>query len=135
LKAGKILSKKQEFGTLRHEKTAFQREKNEMTSQRTKPAIDVGYVAELARIKLDPSAKEKLQTDMEAILGYIEQLNELDVSKIEPTAHAAPLTNIWREDVSGQSFPREKMLSNAPQTIDGELVKAPPVLPGEEMSS
>ncbi|OGV46730.1 MAG: asparaginyl/glutamyl-tRNA amidotransferase subunit C [Lentisphaerae bacterium GWF2_44_16] len=96
--------------------------------------IDVGYVAELARLELDEKAKEQLQKELEAILEYIEQLKELDVSGIEPTAHAAQLCNVWREDAAGKTFPREKMLENAPDTIDGELIKVPQVMPGEEMS-
>ena len=97
--------------------------------------IDVGYVSGLARLELGPEEKRRFQSDMESILEYIQQLNELDVSGIEPTAHAAPLTNIWREDVPGATFPRETMLKNAPATVEGgELVKVPQVLPGEEMS-
>lgn len=96
--------------------------------------IDVGYVAELARLELDDAEKARFQKDMESILGYIEQLNELDVAGIEPTAHAAPMTNVWREDKAGKTYPRDKMLENAPATVDEELIKVPQVLPGEEMS-
>jgi len=96
--------------------------------------IDVGYVAGLARLELDPETKVKLQKDMEGILAYIEQLEELDVSGIEPTAHAALLTNVIRDDVAGESFPRETMLANAPAEVDEELIKVGQVLPGEGMS-
>jgi len=96
--------------------------------------IDVGYVAGLARLELDPETKVKLQKDMEGILAYIEQLEELDVSGIEPTAHAALLTNVIREDVAEESFPRATMLANAPAEIDEELIKVAQVLPGEGMS-
>lgn len=96
--------------------------------------IDVAYVAELARVKLAPAAKAKLQTEMESILHYIELLKEVDVTGIEPTAHAAALSNSWREDAASEPFPREKMLANAPELINGELIAVPQVLPGEEMS-
>jgi aspartyl-tRNA(Asn)/glutamyl-tRNA(Gln) amidotransferase subunit C len=96
--------------------------------------IDVGYVAGLARLELDPETKVKLQKDMEGILAYIEQLEELDVSGIEPTAHAALLTNVIREDVAGESFPRKTMLANAPAEVDEKLIKVAQVLPGEGMS-
>jgi len=96
--------------------------------------IDVGYVAGLARLKLDPETKVKLQKDMEGILAYIEQLEELDVSGIEPTAHAALLTDVVREDVAEESFPRDVMLANAPAKVDEELIKVAQVLPGEGMS-
>ncbi len=96
--------------------------------------IDVGYVAGLARIDIDPESKERLQHDMEKIVAYIEQLEELDVEAIEPTAHAVPLTNVWREDIAAESYPRDVMLANAPATIDDEEIKVPQVLPGEGMS-
>lgn len=96
--------------------------------------FDVTYVAELARIELNDADKEKLQHDMEAIVGYIDQLNEVDVTGIEPTAHAAVLTNVTREDRAGISVSREKILANAPATIDDELIKVPRVLPGEGMA-
>ena len=67
-------------------------------------SIDVRYVADLARLKLDESQIGKLQKDMEAILSYISELNELDVSSIEPTAHAAPLTNVIREDEAAEPY-------------------------------
>ena len=53
---------------------------------------------------------------------------------IEPTAHAAKLSNVWREDVPGESYAREDMLANAPAVIQGELIKVPQVLPGEGMN-
>ena len=94
-------------------------------------AIDVKYVAELARIDLAEEAVEKLQQDMQNIVAYIEQLSELDVSNIEPTAHAAALTNVVRKDEAKTSFPRKTMLANAPAVLDGETIKVPQVLPGE----
>ena len=97
-------------------------------------SIDVGYIAGLARIELDPADKERLQHDMEAIVGYIEQLRELNVDGIEPTAHAVPMTNVWREDRAGAPLGREAMLANAPATVDGEQLKVPQVLPGEGMA-
>ena len=95
-------------------------------------AIDVKYVAELARIDLAEGSIEKLQNDMQNIVSYIEQLSELDVSNIEPTAHAAQLTNAWREDEAKTSFPREALLKNAPGIIHENLIKVPRVLPSEE---
>ena len=96
--------------------------------------IDVAYVAGLARLEIKPEDQARLQKDMDGILAYIEQLEELDVSDIEPTAHATLLTNVVREDVAGESFPRETMLANAPADVDEELIKVAQVLPGEGMS-
>ncbi len=96
--------------------------------------IDVAKVAALARLKIEPSAVPELQKQMDAIVKYVEVLSELDVTGIEPTAHAIELVNVIRDDVAVTPFPREAMLSNAPETLDGELIKVPQVLPGEEMS-
>ncbi|MDD5599037.1 MAG: Asp-tRNA(Asn)/Glu-tRNA(Gln) amidotransferase subunit GatC [Victivallaceae bacterium] len=96
--------------------------------------IDVSYVAGLARLELDPEKTSRLQKDMDGILAYIEQLEELDVSGIEPTAHAVLLTNVVRDDIAGKSWPRDLMLANAPAEVDEELIKVPQVLPGEGMS-
>lgn len=98
--------------------------------------FDVSYVAGLARIAITPEEEAEFDRDMKKIMAYIDQLNELDVSGIEPTAHAAPLTNVWREDVPAESSDaeRESLLRNAPAVLDDSLVKVPTVLPGEGMS-
>lgn len=103
-------------------------------SNNSNAAIDVKYVAELARIELAEESVEKLQRDMQNIVSYIEQLSELDVSNIEPTAHAAALTNVLRSDETAPSYPRETMLANAPAVLNGETIKVPQVLPGEGMN-
>lgn len=92
--------------------------------------IDVKHVAELARLQLKEESIAQLQKDMENIIAYIEELNELDVSNIEPTAHASLLTNVYREDIAAEPYGRV-MLKNAPELINGEAVKLPRVLPGE----
>ncbi len=99
-----------------------------------KPQLDVSYIAKLARIELSDDDKLHLQREMEDIVGYIEQLNEVDTTAIEPTAHAVALTNVMRDDQVQPSFPREQMLSNAPDVIDDELIKVPQVLPGSGMA-
>lgn len=97
--------------------------------------IDVARVAELARLEIAPELKEKLQGEMEAIVGYVEMLAELDTDGIEPTAHAVERVNVDRPDSPAvKEFTRAEMLANAPDTIDGELVKVPQVLPGEGMA-
>ena len=96
--------------------------------------MDVRKVAELARLDLDPALTERLQKEMEAIVGYVEMLNELDVTGIEPTAHAVERVNVLAKDIAGTPFSREAMLANAPETVNGELVKVPQVRPGEGMA-
>ena len=95
-------------------------------------AIDIKYVADLARLELSPEQADKLQRELGRVVEYIADLAEVDVSGVEPTAHAAPLTNVWREDVVRPSFPRAEMLANAPGVIHDELIKVPRVLPSEE---
>ena len=94
-------------------------------------AIDIKYVADLARLELSSEQAEKLQGELARVVEYIAELGEVDVSGVEPTAHAAQLTNVWREDEAKTSFPREAMLKNAPGVVDENLVKVPQVLPGE----
>jgi aspartyl-tRNA(Asn)/glutamyl-tRNA(Gln) amidotransferase subunit C len=58
------------------------------------PGFDVKYVAHLARLALTPEEEQKFQAQLDHVLGYIAKLNELDVSHVEPTAHAVPLVNV-----------------------------------------
>ena len=81
--------------------------------------FDVKYVAHLARIALTPDEQEKFGAQLSNILGYIEKLNELDVSGIEPTAHAVPLVNVFRPDEVRPSLPNEEALRNAPAGANG----------------
>ena len=60
--------------------------------------IDVKYVAHLARLSLSPEEEQKIGAQLGNILGYIEKLKEVDVSGVEPTAHAFPLVNVTRPD-------------------------------------
>jgi aspartyl-tRNA(Asn)/glutamyl-tRNA(Gln) amidotransferase subunit C len=60
--------------------------------------IDVKYVAHLARLSLTPEEEVKLSAQLGNILGYIEKLHELDVTNVEPTAHAVPMVNVARGD-------------------------------------
>lgn len=81
--------------------------------------IDVKYVAHLARIALTPEEEQKIGAQLGNILGYIEKLRELDVSQVEPTAHAVPLTNVTRPDEILPSLPTEEALRNAPAQANG----------------
>ena len=80
-----------------------------MAEQGTK--IDVAQVASLARLSLPQDMIPRLQAEMEQIVGYVEMLAELDVSGIEPTAHAVARTNVLRDDEPSDPFPREAMLA------------------------
>ncbi len=81
--------------------------------------IDVKYVAHLARLGLSPAEEEKLGAQLGNILGYIEKLNELDVTNVEATSHAVPLVNVMRPDVARPSISNEDALRNAPAKANG----------------
>ena len=81
--------------------------------------IDVNYVAHLARLSLSPEETQKFGEQLADVLGYIEKLKEVDVSGIEPTAHAFPLINVTRPDVVQSSMDHEDALRNAPSTANG----------------
>lgn len=81
--------------------------------------IDVKYVAHLARLSLSPDEEQKISAQLGNILGYIEKLKEVDVSGVEPTAHAFPLVNVTRPDEVRASISNEDALRNAPVKANG----------------
>jgi aspartyl-tRNA(Asn)/glutamyl-tRNA(Gln) amidotransferase subunit C len=84
--------------------------------------FDVKYVAHLARIGLSPAEEETFGAQLSNILGYIEKLDQLDVSHIEPTAHAVPLVNVFRPDEVRPSLAHEDALRNAPAQANGLFI-------------
>ncbi len=80
---------------------------------------EVERVAKLARLKMEPSELEAMTGQMDAILAYVDKLGELDTSNIEPTSHAVPMENAFREDVVRPSLGTEKALGNAPASQNG----------------
>ena len=84
--------------------------------------IDVKYVAHLARLALTPEEEKSLGAQLGSILGYIEKLRELDVSGVEPTAHAVPMVNVTRADEIRPSLAHEDALRNAPQKGGGLFI-------------
>lgn len=95
---------------------------------------DCRHVAKLARLELDDARLERLTTQLESILEYVNQIARVDTSGVEPMAHAVPLSNQFREDVIEPSLPLEKVLMNAPAT-DGPFFKVPKVLGADEDSA
>lgn len=81
--------------------------------------FDVKYVANLARIRLTPEEERKFSDQLKHVLGYIEKLRELDVSNVEPTAHAVPRVNVTRKDDVRPSMPHEDAMRNAPSKANG----------------
>ena len=87
----------------------------------------VEHVARLARLDLGPEEKEQMRGQLDAILGYVEQLRRVDTTGIEPTAHVLPLVNVFREDEVRPSYPADAMLANAPE-LEDEQFRVPRIL-------
>ena len=81
--------------------------------------MEIENVALLARLKLSDSEKEIFSGQIGGIIDYINKLNELDTTRIEPTAHVLPIKNVFREDRLRDSLPRDKAMQNAPDKNDG----------------
>lgn len=75
---------------------------------------EVEHVALLARLELTEQEKETFTGQMDAILAYVDKLNELDTEGIVPTSHAVPMENAFREDEVRPSIGVESALANAP---------------------
>ena len=87
----------------------------------------VRHVATLARLKLSDAEVARFVDELSAILGYIDQLNEVDTSDVAPTFHALPVVNVLREDELGESLPVAAALANAPDRW-GDFFRVPRVL-------
>jgi len=94
----------------------------------------IRHVAKLARLAIDEDHLRKFVPQIETILGYVAQIQKVQVSGVEPMAHAVPLCNVLRADEPGASLPVEQVLRNAPQT-DGDFFKVPKVIGGDEDSA
>jgi aspartyl-tRNA(Asn)/glutamyl-tRNA(Gln) amidotransferase subunit C len=79
-------------------------------------------VAHLARLELTPEEEKKFGAQLGQVLGYVEQLKELDVANVEPTAHAMPRVNVTRADGTRPSIPHENALRNAPAQAGGLFI-------------
>lgn len=75
----------------------------------------IEYVGILAKLELSDAEKEAAKADMEKMLDYIDTLNELDTTGIEPMSHVFPVNNVFREDVVTNGDNHEDTLANAPQ--------------------
>ena len=95
---------------------------------------DVEYVAELANLDLTNAERRRMQSDLSAILEYIDQLSEVDTSSVEPMAQVAQIAtltarheDVLRPDERRESLDRQAALANAPQS-DGTFFRVPRVI-------
>jgi aspartyl-tRNA(Asn)/glutamyl-tRNA(Gln) amidotransferase subunit C len=77
--------------------------------------LNIDYVANLARLALTDAEKAEFSRQLGDILHYVEKLKQVDVTGVEPMAHASPVFNVWAEDVVAPALPVEQALRNAPQ--------------------
>ena len=84
--------------------------------------LNIDHVAKLARLALTPEEKTKFAQQLGDVLHHIEQLKKVDVTGVEPTAHAAPVFNVWADDVAQAGLPVELALKNAPAQRDHMIV-------------
>jgi aspartyl-tRNA(Asn)/glutamyl-tRNA(Gln) amidotransferase subunit C len=84
--------------------------------------MDIKYVANLARINLTPDEEQKIGGQLGQVLDYVEKLKQVNIDDVEPTAHPAPLSNVFRPDVSRPSMPHEDAMRNAPAKAGGLFV-------------
>ena len=91
------------------------------------PDLNLDHVAKLARIALTPDEKAKFAAQLGDVLHHIEQLAKVDVTGIEPTAHAFPVVNVWADDVAQPGLSVEAALRNAPAQRD-HMIAVPKVV-------
>jgi aspartyl-tRNA(Asn)/glutamyl-tRNA(Gln) amidotransferase subunit C len=86
---------------------------------------DIEKVALLARLQLTEAELSKMTTELAQIVGYVDQLGEVNTDGIEPMAHAIEIKNVFRDDAVAPSLPRDEALANAPHHDNrGYLVPA-----------
>ena len=87
----------------------------------------VRHVAKLARLKITDDQVKTFTPQLNAILTYVAQLEQLDTSNVEPLAHCLPVSNVLRDDTIKPSLSNADALANAPAK-DGEFFTIPKVL-------
>ncbi len=114
------------YGLTRKQRTEAQVRKSgkyvQSAHQNTISDEMIDYVGILAKLELSPEEKERAKKDMGEMLDYIDKLNELDTTGIEPMSHIFPMTNVFREDVVTNGDDSENMLQNAPEVKNGSYV-------------
>jgi aspartyl-tRNA(Asn)/glutamyl-tRNA(Gln) amidotransferase subunit C len=88
---------------------------------------EVERISLLARLSFSADEVQVMARELTQVLGYVDQLARLDLSGVEPMAHAVDLANVFAADELGTSLPREKALANAP-AHDGQCYRVPAVL-------
>jgi aspartyl-tRNA(Asn)/glutamyl-tRNA(Gln) amidotransferase subunit C len=88
---------------------------------------DVEHIARLARLEFSEAEKETFTHQLNAILAYVEQLNKLDTTAVEPLSHVIDFQNVFREDVARPGLTPSEALRNAPAKTE-KFFKVPKVI-------
>ncbi|MGP7819437.1 Asp-tRNA(Asn)/Glu-tRNA(Gln) amidotransferase subunit GatC [Niallia sp. 01092] len=88
---------------------------------------EVKHVANLARLAITEEEAAKFQKQLDAIISFAEELNEIDTEGIEPTSHVLDMKNVLREDKATKGLPVEEVLRNAPEHQEGQI-KVPSII-------
>jgi aspartyl-tRNA(Asn)/glutamyl-tRNA(Gln) amidotransferase subunit C len=83
---------------------------------------EVLHVAKLARLSLNPAEVDLFTRQLNDILAYVSQLQEVDTEGVSPMTHVVPVFNVFREDDAAASLPRDESLANAPAREEGAFV-------------
>ena len=87
----------------------------------------VNNIAHLARLHFTDHEKKEIEKDLQRMISFVEKLNEIDTTGVEPLKHMSTLSNVLREDETKGSVSRDEVLQNAPAT-DGIFFKVPKVI-------
>jgi len=88
---------------------------------------DVEHIGLLACVDLTAEETALFARQFNSILGYFQELDEVDTEGVEPTYHVIGLNNVFRDDVAGESLPQEEALANVPKTQDG-FIRGPRIV-------
>lgn len=85
-------------------------------------SIDVKYVADLARMHITDEETRMFEAQLEHVLAHVQTLSALNVDGVEPTAHAVPVQNVFREDVVAPCLDHDTVMKNAPSSRNGLFI-------------
>ncbi len=88
---------------------------------------EIYYIAKLSRLKLNENEVSEFTSQINSILDYMQKLNELDTTGIEPDSHAFKVVNVFRDDKIKESFPNDVIIKNAPEQEDN-CYKVPKII-------
>lgn len=91
-------------------------------SSQSTPDIDVAYVANLARMHLTEDEIARFESQLAQVVGYVRQIQSVDTSDVEPTAHAIEISNVQRDDSRREGITSDQAMRNAPVEKDGFFV-------------